>query len=253
MTVLTKLTTVLTKLTAAEVRLFLREPIGVFFTIAFPAVLVGILGSVGDFREAKPELGGARVIDLYVTITITLILAMLSLQMMPGWLAAYRERGILRRLSTTPVPPVLLLAAQLLMNLLVTIASVVLVIGFAWLAFSVPVPKQLVGFVVALLLSAAAAAAVGLLIAALAPSGKAAQAIGVVSFFPVMFFAGLYTPREAMGSVLRRIGDFTPLGAGEQALRDAAAGAWPHLGNLAVLATYVVVCGLVAARVFRWE
>jgi ABC-2 type transport system permease protein len=243
----------LARLTASEVRLFLREPLGWFFALAFPPILIGVLGIPRDFRQPKPELGGARVVDLYVTITITLVIAMLSLQMMPGWLANYRERGILRRLSTTPVRPVLLLAAQLLMNVLVAIVAVALLLGVARVAFGTPVPKQLLGFVLAFVLSAAAVAAVGLLIAALAPSGKAAQAIGMVAFFPVMFFAGLYTPREAMGSVLRRIGDFTPLGAGEQALRDAAAGAWPHGGHLAVLAAYVVGCGLVAARVFRWD
>ena len=95
--------------------------------------------------------------------------------------------------------------------------------------------------------------AIGLVIAALAPSGKAGNAIGTVLFFPVMFFAGLWVPREAMPAILRRIGDFTPLGAGEQALRDATSGAWPHPGQVAVLAAYVVVCGLAAARLFRWE
>jgi ABC-2 type transport system permease protein len=225
----------------------------VFFAVAFPAILVGVLGIPQDFREPKPELGGARVVDLYVTISVTLVIAMVSLQMMPSWLATYRERGILRRLSTTPVHPVLLLTAQLLMNLLVAIVSVALLLGVARVAFATPVPQQLPGFVLAFVLSVAAVAALGLFVAALAPSGKAAQAIGVVSFFPVMFFAGLWVPREAMGSVLRRIGDFTPLGAGEQALRDAAAGAWPQSGHLAVLAAYVVVCGLAAARLFRWE
>src|SRR5262249_3851848 len=152
------------------------------------------------FRQPQPGLGGARVIDLYVTIIVALVLAMLALQVMPGVLAAYRERGILRRLSTTPVRPVFLLAAQLLMNLLSAVLAVVLVLVLARVAFAVPLPRQFTGFVLAFLLSAAALLAVGLCIAALAPSGKAGQAIGVILFFPVMFFAGLWVPREAMGS-----------------------------------------------------
>lgn len=243
----------LTKLTAAELRLYLREPLVVFFSLAFPTVLVGILGAVKAFREPQPGLGGDRVIDLYVTISIAMTLAMLGLQYAPSVLATYREKGILRRLATTPVPPVKLLAAQLAACLVAALGAVVLVLVFGRLVYSVPVPRQPFGFVVALALTAGAVFALGLCVAAVAPTGKVGNAIGTGLFFPLMFFAGLWVPREAMGPVLRRIGDFTPLGAGEQALRDAAAGAWPHLGQLAVLVAYIVVCGAAAARLFRWE
>jgi ABC-2 type transport system permease protein len=80
-----------------------------------------------------------------------------------------------------------------------------------------------------------------------------ANAIGVILFFPVMFFAGLYAPREAMPAALQRIADYTPLGAGEAAMHDAFTGAWPHPVQLLVLAGYLLVFGGAAARLFRWE
>jgi ABC-2 type transport system permease protein len=243
----------LTKLTGAETKLFLREPPGVFFTLAFPSILIGILGSVPAFRQPNKDIGGLRVIDLYVTISVALTLAMLALQVTPAVLATYRERGILRRLSTTPVHPAMLLAAQLATSLLTATVATALVLGIGRIAFAVPLPRQFVGFLVAFVLAAAALFAIGLFVAAIVPTGKAGNAIGTILFFPVMFFAGLWAPREAMPAVLRRIGDFTPLGAGEQALHDAAAGLWPHAGHLAVLAAYIVVFGLAAARLFRWE
>ena len=241
----------MTALIRTELRLFLREPLVVFFAVAFPSLLVGILGNVPGFHDPQQDIGGLRVVDLYTTISVTLVLAMLALQFTPAVLANYREKGILRRMSATPVPPRKLLAAQLATSLLVALVAVGLLLAVARVLFAVPVPHA--GFAVALVLTAAAVFAIGLLIAALAPSGKAGNAIGTVLFFPVMFFAGLWVPREAMPATLRRIGDFTPLGAGEQALHDAATGAWPHPGQVAVLAAYVVVCGLAAARLFRWE
>jgi ABC-2 type transport system permease protein len=245
--------TALVKLTRSEVRLFLREPIAVFFGVAFPAILVIVLGSIPGFREPDKNLGGLRIIDLYVTISIALTLAMLGLQLTPAVLAGYRERGVLRRLSATPVHPALLLAAQLISAMLTAIVAVALVLVVGRVAFAVPVPRQFVGFVIAFLMSAAALYALGLLVAAIAPTGKAGNAIGVVLFFPVMFFAGLYVPREALPGSLNRIGDFTPLGAGEQAMHDALTRSWPHAGQLLVLAGYLVVCGAAAARLFRWE
>jgi ABC-2 type transport system permease protein len=243
----------LAKLTSTEIRLFLREPLGVFFVLAFPSILIAILGSVPAFRQRDEAIGGLRVVDLYVTISIALILAMLALQFTPAVLANYRERGVLRRMSTTPVHPAMLLAAQLATSLLAALVATALVLGVGRIVFAVPFPRQFAGFVLAFVLAATAMFGVGLFIAAVAPSGKGGNAIGTILFFPVMFFAGLYVPREAMPPTLRRIGDLTPLGAGEQALRDAAAGSWPQAGHLAVLAAYIVIFGLAAARLFRWE
>ena len=243
----------LRKLTLTEARLFLREPVGVFFAVGFPAILVAILGSIKSFRNPDPALGGMRVVDLYVTIAMVMILAFLALQMGPQALATYREKGILRRVSATPVHPAKVLVAQLVMNLLTALLAAAIVLGLGRLAFNVPLPRQFFGFVLAFLLAAGATLAVGLFIAAVAPSGKAAGAIGTIAFFPLMFFAGLWAPREVMPGWVRRVGDFTPLAAGEQALHDALAGSWPHAGQLLVLAAYIVVFGGAAVRFFRWE
>jgi ABC-2 type transport system permease protein len=244
---------VFAKLTLSELRLFLREPVSAFFGLLFPTVLVIILGSIPAFREPTDSLNGGRVIDVYVGVSIVLVLALLGLQVTPQVLATYREKGILRRLATTPVGPGLMLAAQLAMSVLVAVVSAALVLAVGRLAFDVPLPDQFAAFVVGFLLSAGAVFAIGLFIAALAPSGKAGNSIGTFLFFPSMFFAGLWTPREVMPKVLQRIGDFTPLGAGERALHDAAAGSWPALLSLTVLVAYIVVFGVAAARLFRWE
>jgi ABC-2 type transport system permease protein len=241
------------KLTASELRLFLREPLLAFFGIAFPTVLVIILGSIPAFRVSTPDLGGLRVIDLYVPIAVALVIAMLGLQSTPAVLATYREKGVLRRLATTPARPVALLGAQLAMSLLIAVVSAALVLLVGRFAFDVAFPARFGAFAAGFLLSCAAVFAVGLVIAAVAPSGKAANSVGTLLFFPSMFFAGLWTPREVMPSVIQRIGDFTPLGAGERALHEAATGSWPALIAVAVLAGYVVVFGAAAARLFRWE
>ena len=74
-----------------------------------------ILGSIPAFREADPDFGGLRPVDAYVPVSVLLGLIVGGLQAMPQTLTGYRERGILRRMSTTPVRPAALLSAQMLL------------------------------------------------------------------------------------------------------------------------------------------
>ena len=103
------------------------------------------------------------------------------------------------------------------------------------------------------MLAATAMLGLGMLIAALAPTGRSAGVIGTMLFFPLMFFAGLWIPRATMPASLRLISDFTPLGAAVQALQDSMRGSWPHPSGLAVLAGYAVLFTVAAARFFRWD
>ena len=128
-----------------------------------------------------------------------------------------------------------------------------LVLTIARIAFDVALPGDAIAFALAYLLTAAALFAVGLVIASVAPTARAANVAGTLAFFPLMFFAGLWVPREAMGDTLRSLSDITPLGAGVGALQDAMAGTFPDAGHLLVLAGYTAVAVVLATRLFRWE
>jgi ABC-2 type transport system permease protein len=242
-----------TKLTVSEFRLLLREPVLAFFGLLFPALLVAILGSIPVMREPSPEIGGLRVIDLYVPIIVTMAIALFALSGLPQQFATYREKGILRRMRTTPVKPAVMLGAQLLMATVMVVAVMVAVLLIGRFAFDVALPEQPAAYVISYVLCALAMFSIGLLVASLAPNGKGAGAIGTLLFFPIMFFGGLWAPRATMSDLLRHISDFTPLGAGVQSLQDAAAGHWPQLLHLGVMLGWVVVAGGLAARYFRWE
>jgi len=243
----------LARLTLTETRLFFREPMIVFFALAFPPILLVILGAVPAFREPERTLGGLRVIDLYTPIIVTVGVAVFALNSLSQLFATYREKGVLRRLRTTPVTPRTMLAAQLLMSTLLSMVTMLVVLAVGRLAFDVRLPRQLPAYLVGYALTALAMFAIGLLIASLAPTGKSAGATGTLLFFPIVFFAGLWIPRHAMTDVLRTVSDFTPLGAGVQSLQDATAGHWPHPLHLAVMLGWTIVAGGLAAKYFRWE
>lgn len=243
----------LRRLVATELKLYLRERVGPVWGVGFPMLLLIIFGSIPSFNRPNEDFGGLTTLDVYVPVLLAFVTAMLSLIALPSVLAGYREKGILRRLRTTPVGPGRVLTAQLAVNVAVLAVTAVLLLVVARLAYGVVLPKQFAGFVLAALFAAAALLAIGLFVAAIARGARAAQAIGTVLFFPMMFFAGLWLPIAQMPAVLRHISHAAPLGAAVQALQDAARGDWPHPLQLVTMAMYAIVFGVAAAWLFRWE
>jgi ABC-2 type transport system permease protein len=242
-----------TTILRTETRLLAREPGALFWVLAFPTLLLVILGAIPSFRKPDADLGGLRVVDLYVPISLLLSMILASIQVMPGILVGYRERGVLRRLAVTPARPSSLLTVQLALNAAACLAGGVLVVLVGRLAYDVPVPPQLVGFVLAYLLALVSVMTVGAVLTALAPSVKAATAIGTIVVFPMMFTAGVWLPVNTMPDLLRRIVEATPMGAGAQAMNQALAGEFPSWTHLGVMAAWSVALVMVAARYFRWE
>ncbi|WBO63758.1 ABC transporter permease [Streptomyces camelliae] len=236
-----------------EFRLFRREPGAVFWIFLFPTLLLAILGSIPSFRHADTALGGLRPVDAYVPIAVLIALIMSGAQALPQVLTGYRERGILRRMAVTPVRPSALLSAQMTVQGAVALASALLVLTVGRLAFGVTLPRQPAGYLLALLLAAAAALALGSVVSALSRTTKIAGAIGTAVFFPMMFCAGVWIPVRSMPHALAQVVELTPFGAAARALDQAAAGNWPGWGHLGVLAAWTVLLTAGAGRWFRWE
>ena len=244
----------LATLTRTEAKLFVRDPMSLFWGLAFPALLLAVIGLVfPGAQDPSPDLGGFRLVDLYAPIALGFALATLGISVLPVILATARERGVLQRLATTPVHPARMVIAQLLVHLAVAAMAGILavVVGVAFL--EIPMPGNLPGFILSFLLGAASLFGVGLLIGALAPTASSAQGIGLAVYFPLLFFAGVYFPRAVMSEGLRRISDLTPSGAAVQALSETWAGNSASGSSLLVMAAFAIGTALVATRFFRGE
>jgi ABC-2 type transport system permease protein len=239
------------RLLITEAKLFVREPAALFWGIAFPLVLIVIFGLASGRPDRK--LGGLRVVDVYVPVMMAFVLTVLALQALPAAFATYREKGVLRRMSTTPVSPSLLLGADVAVNVTVIAIALALIAVVARLAFNVRLPSQGFGFVLALALGTIAMLALGALVASVARTPRVATALGTVLFFPMMFFAGLWIPRQLMPSGLLEVSNYTPLGATVAAVQETMRGHWPGAAHLGVLAAYAIVLAVAASRLFRWE
>jgi ABC-2 type transport system permease protein len=145
------------------------------------------------------------------------------------------------------------LAAQVVVQFCITITSLLILIVVSITAFGFDASKNPGALVLAIVLSIAALFAIGLCIAAAARSGTAARAIGAAAFYPMLFFSGMWFPRELMPGVLQDVSNITPLGAAVEAIQDSMQGQFPPAEPLLVLAGYALVFALIAKRFFRWE
>ena len=72
---------------------------------------------IADLSKPQHSLGGVKFIVAYTPVVMMFTLTILALSALPAALASYRDKGYLRRLSTTPIGAVRLLAAQVIVNL----------------------------------------------------------------------------------------------------------------------------------------
>ncbi|WP_106399438.1 ABC transporter permease [Actinocorallia populi] len=242
------------KILLVETRLLLRDWAAILFALLLPVLLVVGLGQIPDLRKSDPNFGGERFVDAQLPAQMILLaLLTVSFTMLPNVMATYREQGVLRRMSTTPVHPSRLLGAQLLISLCYAAFGAAAVIFTAWLVLGSAIPAQFFGFVLVFLLGSAAMLALGLVIASIAPNAKTAPTIGTAVMFPLMFLAGMWVPREVMPDALRTASDYSVVGPFINAMRDTWAGDWPELSHLAVMTAGLALFSALAVKLFRWE
>lgn len=243
-----------TQLTKTEGRLFLRDPIFLFFGLVFPGVLLLALGYFfPGFDEPSADLDWLTYTEAFAPMMIALGIATLGLVTLPPILGTYRQFGILRRLRTTPVHPARLLSAQMTIQFVVALIAAAIAVLVAMLAFDVRFPEKTLWFVISFILATTSIFSLGLLVGALARSTNSGAAIGMAIYFPLLFLGGLWIPRQVMPGGLKTVSDFTPMGAAVASLTDSWFGSTPESLHLVVMAAYALAVGFLAIRLFRWE
>lgn len=248
----------LATLVRTEATLFTRDIGGLFFAVAFPTILlVGMGFAIPGLRDPVQGMGpafdGLLVIHIFAPAILSTAIATVGLTTLPSYLAGYREQGIFRRLSTTPMRPGGVLYAHLAISVICLILAVALALSLGALVHDVPMPGRPLLTALAFILGAGAVLGLGLLIGGLAPKASSASGIGMLIYFPMLFFAGLWTPGPLMPDTLSTISTFTPLGAASQAMSTAWFGEGVPLLQLLVLGGYTVVLFTLASRVFKWS
>ena len=240
------------KLTTMELKLQLREPMALFFTLAFPVMVMVLFGIIFG-NEGEALLGGYGRVDLSVPGYIGMIVGTIGMLSIPTTLANYRDLGILRRLRVTPLGSSPVLWSQVAAQVVMTAAGIVLLFIAGLAIFDLRIPNGNWSIVPAILLSAFSFFAVGFVLAGVMPSARTAQAVGMALFYPMLFLSGAAMPRYIMPDFVQQIAGFLPLTHVVILVEDLwLKGTW-NLTSVAVV-TVMLILGLVISRfTFRWE
>ncbi len=240
------------KLTLMELKLQLREPLALFFTLAFPVMVMTLFGFIFG-NEAQEMLGGYGQVDLSVPGYVGMVVGTIGMLSIPTTLANYRDQGILRRLRATPLDSSLVLWSQVAAQVVMAAAGIILLFLAGRLIFDLRPPSGNVAVVPALVLGAFSFFAVGFVLAGVMPSARTAQAVGMALFYPMLFLSGAAMPRHIMPDFVQQIAAWLPLTHVVILLEDLwLKGSW-NLGSAAVVVA-VLVLGLLLSRfTFRWE
>ena len=244
----------LSKLTWVELKLFLREPMAAFFTLAFPLMMLFLFGSIYGNKPSS-FFGGYGTVDVSVPAYTAMIIGSSGLLALGIAIASYRESGVLKRLKATPIRPQTILAAQLAVIYLMTALGMILLVVAARIVYGLRFGGGLLSVFAAFTLSALSIFAVGFVLASLAPTARVAQVAGMVIFYPMIFLSGATIPRETLPDTVRQYSQLLPLTHVVTLLRGLwAGGAWAdYTKEVAILVVISIVSVAISAKTFKWE
>ena len=242
------------QLTWLEIKIFVREPLGVFATIGIPVLVLVVMGRVIGSRPPA-VLAANTLVRVGLPVFVCIMIAINAVLSLVTIISIYREGGILKRLRATPLRPQTILAAHVIVKLLLTAATLILMVLAGKRYYPVDVNVPVVSFTIALLITTVSILSIGFLIASLVPTARFAQPVGAFILYPMIALSGLFVPIASLPPMLQIAAQVMPLTYAVSLLEGIWRGdAWlAHAGDLLALAIVFVVCTALSAKMFRWE
>jgi ABC-2 type transport system permease protein len=240
------------KLTATELKLQFREPMAMIFTLAFPVFLMVVFGAIFG-NDPSESMGGYGQIDLSVPGYIGMIIGTVGMLSIPMTLANYRDNGVLRRLSASPVKASMLLWAQVVSQVVLTLLGIALLFAAGKLFFDIRLPAGGIAIVPAAVVSGLSFFAIGFVLAGILPNARTAQAVGMAIFYPMLFLSGAAMPRVLMPESVRRVSELMPLTHVVKLMEELWISGTLNVVSLIVVVSILVGGVLLARATFRWE
>ncbi|HEY0890951.1 MAG TPA: ABC transporter permease [Nocardioides sp.] len=233
-----------------EARLMLRNGEQLLLALVIP-VIVLLAGVKGGARLDLHDLvGDHRLVDVFTPGVLALAIMSTSFTSLAIATGFERRYGVIKRLGSSPLPRLGLLAGKVLALLAVELVQLFVIGGVGQLLGWTPRAGAL-GFLLAIVLGTLAFASLGLFVAGVL---RAEATLAAANLIYLLLLAGgaVVLPAGAYGG-FGDVAGWLPSGALGEAVRTAfldGAVAWR---DLAVLLGWALLGTVLTARTFKWE
>lgn len=251
--------------TRYEVRSFYRERDAVIFIFAYPVIMLAIFATV--FGQNGATVGDdIPFAQYFLPGMIATGVLLSSFQSLAIDISNERDRGGLKRLRGTPLPPTSFFLGKIGQVLFTSLIQLVLLLAVAAVLFDVPLPDTAgrwwtLAWVFALGTATGAICGVGF--SSLPRSGKSASAVVTPVVLVLQFISGVFFSFYDLPGWMQEVAAVFPLKWMAQGMRsvflpDSAAvlepaGTWEHGRIALVLGAWLVLGLVVGVRTFRWQ
>lgn len=237
-----------------EFKLSLRGIDMFIFAICMPIVVTILLGSM---FSNKPAFEGAdfTFFEQSFGAISTIAICAGGVMGLPLVISDYRNRKILKRLKVTPSSPTLILAVQVSIYTIYSIASLLLVYVIAKIFFDYVMAGSLLYFAGSYLLVMLSMFSIGMMVGGVAKDMKSASVIASLLYFPMLIFSGATLPYEVMPLALQKIADLLPLTQGIKLIKASTLGLPINDVVLPIILMILlsIICIGISIRYFKWE
>jgi len=212
----------------------------------FAMVNQGMSGQSPFIRAAETSMltKKYRFIEFFVPGIIAMSVMTSSLSGAVNMNAELRQKGVIRKLSTTPITRTDWILSNVLYQFMLAVISTMAILVVSYTVFSVRLQVNAWLFVF-IVLEVFAFGGLGMLLTRVANEAESATAAANFIMFPMMFLSGTFFPHEMMPGFLQTIARILPLYYVNEGLRASMV----FVDNMAAL-RYSAVIGVFAGVVF---
>ena len=249
--------------TVLELKMYSREKEAVFFSFLLPILLLALFSTIfgGQFEDGDGTMTAGR---FFLPGMVAAGILLTSFQTMAMSVATERDDGTLKRLRSTPMPPIAYFLGKVGLVTVSSLAQVAVLLAVARVAYGVELPSDAAAwgrFAAVFALGVFAGTVLGIAYSSLA----SARSVGAVVIGPILvlqFISGVYIAFADIPDWLKQVASVFPLKWIAQGMRSAfypdamaaaeMAGSWETGRTLLVLAAWAVAGLLLCTTTFTW-